>query len=331
MRTNYLYAFAIFIFFIVGCGTTLESNPYVQDPTAPDYLIAFNVAENIDDQNYEVFVMHPDGSHLKNLSNSPYKEWVYASDQDYLFLVSNMNACEGCFFLYQTDANAKRFVKMSEIPLADSWVDVRKNGREFIVKPMNQDSAHFLLLNKQGDTIEILAPPLDYVNDAVFSHNEKMIVFRGVEKLNDQVYPMTDELYEFSIKSKQLRKLTSYKDAGLGKGSFDYQAGPPRRMNDGRYSYASYQNGSYSIFAVDPKTLEIDQLTSDTMNQVWHDWSKDGKLLFFDGQKMNQKGQHIYVQNMETKRLRQLTFGDESLHLAPVIFKAPRMIYDDYE
>jgi TolB protein len=82
----------------------------------------YNVLENREKDNYEIYSMNFDGSDKKNISNASGVEWVYYASENKVYYVSDIDTCHRCYFLYEMDAagNGKR--KVSNLQVEDSWM-----------------------------------------------------------------------------------------------------------------------------------------------------------------------------------------------------------------
>ncbi|MCB0278990.1 MAG: hypothetical protein KDD94_05785, partial [Calditrichaeota bacterium] len=97
--------------------------------------IAYNVAVDMEKDNYEVFVMNFDGSGKHNVTNSPGVEWTYFAYQDKLYYISDRDTTHRYYYLYECDWQGNNLRKITNFRLADSWHNSRFNNTEMIVKP----------------------------------------------------------------------------------------------------------------------------------------------------------------------------------------------------
>lgn len=309
-----------------ACGVTQSKEPEtdIQDSVPPPYRIAYNVLVDEENYNYDVFTMNPDGSNKKNITRSEGVEWVYNSYGNRLYIFSDIDTCRRCFSLYETDANGSYFKKISNLILADSWIDSRRNGQEWIVKVKDKAQNHFTIINLDGKIVDEVFIPLGYANDPIFSKDGKSIVFRGSAVASKLQAGYQEELYEYNLTNNQLKQLTDYPKNDHTASLFDYRAGPPRRMKNGEISYSSKQKGNYSIFVYNPLLDISRQITSDTLNEVWHDWSDDNNLLFFDVEDTTGRVRYnIYALDLTNQSLIKLTDSTYNFNQAPVFVLPP--------
>ena len=98
------------------------------------YKIVYNVLHDTATGNYEVYIMNMDGSDQKNISRYAGLDWVYRTYKDKIYFVSDRDtSCKRCYKLYEMDQEGNGIRKISDLVLEDSWMDVRKNGKEMIV------------------------------------------------------------------------------------------------------------------------------------------------------------------------------------------------------
>ena len=286
-----------------------------------EYLIAYNVLQDGEKDDYEVYVMDTDGSDKKNITNNPDVAWTYLAYKDKIFFISDRGACKRCYYLYEMDADGKNIRKVFDQRLRDSWMGTRKNGKEIIVTPHLEDGRAFYIFNvKTGKLIRKLTPQLEYFSDPNFSPDGKQIVFRGSTEKRSKDSKTFDELYIMNADGTGLRRLTTYpKDDKTAKW-YNYHAGPPRwNAKENFITYQSRQNGKSSLYAVTPDGKKHWKLTDNELNEGWHDWSPDGKWLAIEMFDTDSKEFGVYLMNYETKEIKKLTeLKDSKFQQAPV-------------
>lgn len=70
-----------------------------EKPDPIPWKIAYNVCEDSETDNYEVYIMNMDGSGKKNITNHPDVAWVYYAWKDKLYFISDRDTCHRCFFI----------------------------------------------------------------------------------------------------------------------------------------------------------------------------------------------------------------------------------------
>jgi len=245
--------------------------------------IIYNVSENIQQGNYEIYSMNADGSEKRNLSNSPGVDWAYYSHDDKIFFISDRDTTRRSFFLYEMDANGKNVRRITDFLVQDTWIGGRKDGTELIVKPPpSVDDSSFYIINLQGEILSKITPRLPYFSDPYFSPDGKQVVFRGSEAPYQPDSGYKDELYIINEDGTGLRQLTRYPENQQPMQWWNYHAGPPKwEPNSNMIYYNSSRNNSSSLFGISPDGEKSFQLTSDKTYEGWHSWTDDGEWLVF--------------------------------------------------
>jgi TolB protein len=298
---------------LLGCQGLKHADP-------ADYAIAFNVLTDQENDNYEVFTMNFDGTEQQNISKLPGVEWTYHSSGDKLYFISDKDTCHRCYFLYETNYRGENLRKVSDLRLADSWMDSRNDGQEIIIKP-KADSA-FYIIDTKGTVINKIYTGLPYATDPHFLNDGKQIVFRGAYAKFKKNTSYIDELFIINEDGSGLRQLTHYPQADTTARWHNYHAGPPElHPTENFISYHSFQNGKYSLYAVTPDGSRQWKLTDLPQDEGWHDWSPDGKWLAVELFDTKQTQFYIGVLNWETKELKVLTDSTYKYQQSPNFVK----------
>lgn len=303
-----------------------ENPATVQDVKPPHELrIAFNVYTNTPEDNYEVFVMDPDGNNRKNITNTPGVDWVYAAYNDRLLFLSDRDTCHRCYFLYEMDVDGNNVRRISNRQLQDSWMGSRFDGAEFLVDPKGINDTAFFRIGKDGAILDTLYHGMAYANDPCFSPDGKQVVFRGAKDKVRHGYPA--ELHIINTDGSGLRQLTHYPANDTTAEWWAYHAGPPFwEPSSGRISYCSKRKGNLSIFSINPDGTDEHQNTPDGFDEDWHAWSPDGNWLVYSGTPVvgdeDRPVYDIFLMDMRTKQTKQLT-TDTLTEQAPVFVRAP--------
>ena len=246
-----------------------------------NYKIAYNVFLNEEKDDYEVFVMNPDGTGKKNISNSPGVEWVYFAHGDKIYFISDRDTCHRCYFLYETNAEGENIRKVTDYRLDDSWMSSRFDGKELIIRPWGKlDSAFYIINIQSGKLVSRVRADLPYQTDPVFSPDGKQIVFRGSYSKFTKDRTHFDELFIMNADGTGLRQLTTYPASDTTAEWHAYHAGPPVwEPNGGFISFISKQQGKYSIFAMTPDGKPQRKFPGEIQNEGWHAWSPGGNWI----------------------------------------------------
>jgi TolB protein len=305
------------------------------------YRIVYNVLENREKDNYEIYSMNMNGTDKKNITNTPGVEWVYYAYKDKVYYVSDIDTCHRCYFLYEMDAEGNNKRKISNLQLEDSWMGSRKKGKEMIVtgrvgKKIRQQL--FLIDIKTGTYKQLTNDTASYKVDPVFLPGGSSIVLRfRPDKLQRQTVPAELWYMNFyklpgdTITATNFKyQITHFPKQDTTAKWFEYHAGPPQYNNKYRFiSYLSKQNGQTQIYISTPDLKKgwqsplTSQITSGNLNSGYHSWSSDGKWLAMDKSTPDEKSYDIYLMNYKTKKAVQLT-NDAKYEQAPVIVEVNR-------
>jgi TolB protein len=292
----------------------------------PTYKIAYNVLEDKDRDNYDIYSMNMDGSDRKNITNTSGVEWVYHAYENKIFFISDRDTCHRCYFLYEMDSEGGSVKKLSSLQLEDSWMSSRNSATEMIVlgRIGKQVRNQLFLVNLTNGTYrQITDDSISQKRDPLFlpSGNEIVIAFRPDKKLRETV---PDELWKMNIDGSNKKQLTNFPTEDTATAWYDYHAGPPQWNSKYKFiSYLSRQKGRHQIYAVTPDGKRQWQVTTGDMGSGWHSWSPDGKWLVMDKTSPDETSYDIYLMNYKTKKTVQLT-SDVKYEQAPVIVKALR-------
>jgi len=273
----------------------------------PPYKIVYNVLHDTATGNYEVYIMNIDGSDQKNISRYVGLDWVYRTYKDKIYFVSDRDtSCKRCYKLYEMDQDGNNIRKISDLVLEDSWMDVRKNGKEMIVSARigREIRTQLFLLNlENGSYIQLTKDTSAYHTDPVFSPDGKQIAFRYRNERRNRF--AKTEIYIMNDDGSDMRQLTHYPADDTTNRSGEYHAGPPRwNSKDNFISYMSFQKGKYEVYGINIDGKKQWQITNIEGREAgWHDWTHDGKWMVVDISVPGKKIYDIYLMNSESKKL----------------------------
>lgn len=312
MRKNLLQiTLAAAVLILCGCENA--------DKSKAEYAIAYNVLTDSENDNYEVFTMNMDGSEKRNITNLSGVEWTYYSYKDKLYFISDKDTCQRCaYYLYETNYKGEDPRRVSDIPLADSWMGTRKNGTELIVTPNRKVDSAFYIIDLNGKLIHKLATGLPFSSDPTFVDDGNKVVFRGGNKKSKRESGYQEELYIINADGTNLTQLTNYPKTDTTAPWYAYKAGSPElNPTENFISYQSYQNGKYGLYAVTLDGNKQWKLTDNSESEGWHKWSPDGKWLAIELFDNAQTKFHIGLMNWETKEVKILTDTTYKYQQAP--------------
>lgn len=313
MHLNYLLP-ALSVLTCFGSCTSPTPTP----GPGQNLLIAYNVLEDEEADNYEIYVMQPDGSGQRNISQWKGVDWVYHAMGDRLYLLSDRDTAHRHLFLWEMDAAGGQQRKIYPHRLYDSWIASRKNGEEFLVTTKKDTVKTFVLIDRNGQEIRQVFGTNEYkINDPAFSPDGRWIVYRSARSGVDELWIM-DEYGE------QQRQLTHYPPGDTTGGKHFYHAGPPTWLAGGQWiSYISKQNANYSIFRIQPDGSGLQQISPDGFNEGWHAWTPDGQWIAYDGTDLSDANFDIYTMRADGSEVKRLT-DHPRYEQAPVWVLAPR-------
>lgn len=306
--------------------------------TQKQYKIVYNVLEDREKDNYDIYTMNMDGSGKKNITNTPGVEWVYYAYKDKVYYISDVDTCHRCYFLYEMDGEGNNKRKVSNLQLEDSWMGSRKKGTEMIVtgRAGGLRQQLFLIDIRTGKFKQITNDTVSYKSDPLFLPGGNSIVlrYRPDRKLR-QTVPAELWYMEFykppgdTMPSNNLRyQITHFPKSDTTTRWFEYHAGPPQYNQKYNFmSYFSKQNNQTQIYILLPdlkkgyQATQTRQITSGNLSSGWHSWSTDGQWLAMDKSTHDGKQFDIYLMNYKTKKEIRLTDSDKT-EQAPVIVEA---------
>jgi TolB protein len=260
-----------------------------------NYRIVFNVLEDREKDNYDIYSMNMDGSDKKNITNTPGVEWVYHAYEDKVYFISDKDTCHRCYFLYSMDADGNNKRKISALQLEDSWMGSRKNGKQMIVAGRIGSAIRrqlFLIDIKTGNYKQITYDTISYKVDPIFAGSNVLVRYRP-DKNQRQTVPA--EIWNIGYLKKGVDtilpnpiryQITHFPKNDTGTKWFEYHAGPPQwNSKHGFISYLSKQNGQTQIYLASPdlkkgfQSVTTTQLTYGELSSGYHSWSSDGKWL----------------------------------------------------
>ena len=295
-------------FFLLSSCTNSSRDQKGDRSGSPEFLIAYNVLVDGDNDNYDVFLTDLEGRSATNLTNHPDVAWTYLGGSGTIWFISDRDTCPRCYQLYSMDPGGDRVKRISDIRLSDSWISARNDGKELIITPHRSVDSGFYIIDADGIILSRLYHGLAYGNDPCFSPDGKQIAFRGAQKKSKREEGFNDEIYIMDDDGQNLKRLTAYPQEDTTAPWYAYKAGPPRWNAAGNFiTYQSMQQGKYSLYAVTPDGSKHWKLTSNDMNEGWHDWSPDGRWLAIEVFDDEQTHFDIALMDWGTKKIKILT------------------------
>ena len=308
-----LWVICLLLFYTLACNQ-IQNNRADAFKEEYDLKIAYNVLEDSENNNYEVYIMDLEGTGATNLTNWKGVDWVYYAFDNYIYFVSDRDTSHRNYFLYEMLVTGDSIRKIYDQKVFDSWISSRKKGKEFIVTTEVDFVRSFVIINRFGKEIKKVFGTNDYqINDPCFSPDGNWIVFRSHQTGIDELWIMDEN-------GDHQRQLTQYPRDDTSNSHF-YHAGPPNWIPQGNFiSFISHQNNNYSIFSIDPDGSNLTQVTDDQFNEGWHHWSPQGAWLVFDGANLKNENFDIYLMKRDGSAQKRLT-NSPKYEQAPVFVK----------
>jgi len=322
MNRYILIAITTTLILLCNCKSNTDEHAPSTDTVKSEMLIAYNVLVDPASNNYDIFITDFAGNNQRNITENDAMDWVYSSYEDRLYVISDRDTCNACYFLYETDAQGSHWTKISETQIQDSWVDTRNKGEQIIIKPIGQPNTPFQIIDKKGNVITEIDPQMDYFNDPCFAPDGNSIVYRGYNGALSK--SIEAELYLYDINAKTNTQLTTYPKDAQPIGNYQYRASPPR-WNDksNMISYSSSFDDQSVIKSATHLGEAMRNLTQKNVKAMWHDISADGEWLTFDGQldfKADSTTTQIFLMNFDKRSSSSITSG-AGYKLGPVFVK----------
>lgn len=305
------------ILLIFFCSLTALTQPV-------PYKIAFNVLEDRQKDDYEVYTINFDGSGITNATRHGDVAWTYHSIPGKILFVSDRGACRRCYFLYEANIDGSSVRRITNLQLEDSWMGSRKAGNELIVAGRVDTRIRYQLFivdRVTGRYRQLTDEPQAAFRDPSFSPDGSKVIY--VYKRNRTDRAEIEELYIMNADGTERKKLTTYPTSDPLGTVPGYKVGPPHW--NAKYNFISYQSnqaGKQSIYAVTPDGKKQWKLTGNSIDEGWHDWSPDGEWLAFDSRDPGTGRYDIMLMNYKTREVTKLTgASDLRYHQAPVFVR----------
>ena len=286
----------IFAFLLVGCA---NKSGVSNEQTLQ---IAYNL--NNAEGNSDVYIMDLDGKNSHNISNRDGVDWVCHTQGSQLYVLSDIDTCSHCLYLYKTDSKGSQWKKINTNRVAKGAIGTHKNGDQIIYKPENTKNS-FVIIDQNGGVLNIITPNLEISRDPSFSPEGNRIVFVGNSDKPNEF--QSDELYLINVDGSNLVQLTNYNtDSTLQ----TIIATPKWNSTTNTISYSCGRKSDSRIFSIDPSSLAIKAISPPNVNAIHHDISVDGTKIVFDAQlsfKADKGRSYIFLSDNEKRNSTKLT------------------------
>jgi TolB protein len=287
--------------------------------------IAYNVFYDTAADNYEIFVMNPDGSEKKNITNKEGVDWTYYSYKGKIYFISDRDTTQRMYFLYEMDAEGTGVRKVTDLRLEDSWMSSRNGGTELIVSGRIGREIRFQLFLidvATGSFRQLTTDTAASYADPLFSPDGNTIYYRH-RKNRRNFRNEKAEIWSMAADGSSPLQLTFFPPADTTAPWHVYHAGPPKWNSQGFISYQSIRNGDYVLMTMSPQGGEPSKINKGDLHHGWHDWSPDGQWLVTELSDREQTDYDIYLIRKEDWAMTRLT-DDWRFEQSPVFVESAR-------
>ena len=309
----------------VACKPTDTTVPQ----SAENYLVAYNTFEpdSFAKDNWEIRITNPEDTTIssKNILHHPDVAWTYLAHENKIYFISDRDTAYRNFFLYEMASDGSGVKKLADLRLEDSWMDLDPKTSQMIVSARPEPSIRhqLFLINLSDGTYSPLVNDTSFrFQDPVFSPDASQIAF--VKSPKSKIEGVFPDVFIMNRDGSSEKQLTHFPADDPAANGYGYKAGALKwHPTDNFISYASSRgNGTY-IFGVSPDGVKNWQISTSGKDEVYHDWSPNGKWFVFDQyQDTISRQYHVILQNWETKESKILTDTLIKTQLAPVFVKA---------
>lgn len=312
--------------FILLAGVLLFScESSSTNPEEEKFLIAYNTFEpdSIAPDNWEIRVLDPEDTSRRstNIVNHSDVAWTYLAAGEKIYFISDRDTAYRHFFLYEMKSDGSQLKKLSDLRLEDSWMDLDPKTNEMIVSARPEPNVRhqlYLIQVSDGSSRPLINDTLYRFQDPVFSPDGEQIAFvKSPKKAAQGIFP---EVFLINRDGSGEKQLTNFPANDPAATSYGYKAGALKwHPTENFISYASSRGEGTYIFGVSPDGTKHWQISSGEKDEVYHDWSPDGKWLVYDQYQDTVSGQyHLVLMNWQTKASRILSDSQFKTQLAPV-------------
>lgn len=256
----------------------------VGGPWAEGWDLVFNTAR---DGNYEVYRRDLVTGAERNLTSAPGTEWAYAGGSELILVSDRASGSERGYRLYRQPATGGELERVTEFPVADSWVGLAPEGGLIVCAAVDGDR-ELLLLDPDGIVTQRLTD-----NDAEdcqpdVSPDGKTVVFWSDRSGSGEIWAM-------DMDGSNPRQLTHF-PGNDGVPAHRYGGeGPPRISPDGsRITWMSVRDGEdWDIYTMAVDGSDVRRLTDHLADDGYPSWSPDGRFIAFDSDRTGSADVHV--------------------------------------
>jgi len=249
------------------------------------------VLQEIESGKTTTLVGHKDIDYVEEISENG-KGLSLSGDDRFLVFIGEKEQKD---YIYVYDLKTQKLNKLSVGFDIINSADISFSGEKIVFIAMQGGYNHIFTCDIHGKNIQKVFSSFENVSDAVFSKDEKLIVFSKEIKTNNPSRPYQRDIYILNLENNQVQQLTNF--------MFD-EFSPCISPDNEIVVFVSDKDGIYNLYAININTKETRKLTNVIGGNFDPSFSNDGKLLAFSSYRHGEK--HIYiaeVNNFENKSI----------------------------
>ena len=262
---------------------------------APGGKVAF---VSFGDGNQEIYVMNPDGSDKRNLTNDPAADFDpdWSPDGKQIAFVSNRTEQAHIYVMDADGVNLRRLTMGSSGGLSPRW---SRDGTKIVFS----QGGSLIVMDVDGGNLEVVleAEPEDTAAPC------KAGSYSGGWSPDDEAIT-----YYAASLSRQEGQVCIIKADGSDVEVVVAEPGvysvEPVWSPDGRYiAYRAIRDGVHDIWVVDLETGERTNVTDDPDVDIEPDWSPDGEWIVFGSRRSGEPNFDLFIMRRDGSDVRRLT------------------------